>query len=389
MRIAVALSLMVALTACGGGGGGGAPTTYDEIEVAGTVTVPSGQPARSVDFTSMAMVNGHVNLCRIENNVLAAVPGVPTVLTDARGVFELTINRSMAGSYSQLYVCVKEPTAGSYQLYAEIPPEVIADVRDGTSAAATVTVDVDWRTTTLTRLACSRPVLFATSGLCAAQSGQEIMLGALDQFKAGNPSLGLDLRTWADNVFGYFYRAVSLTYSNWTLFRDWIHEYAPGVDYNDVVSGAMSSFTPAAMPAPAGGDEGGGETPSGDGEGETPSGDGDAVTPTAPDFGGSWTGWWTVSAPSQCAGYDGTWSATFTVTNNVISGVYTSSAGYSGTVSGTQSGGGVTWSVGGGGGGVSFTGTISGTSMSGSWQGGEECFDGSGPTSGSFGGSRM
>lgn len=387
MRIAAALSLIVALAACGGGGGGGAPATYDEIEVAGTVTIPSSQQAWTNHFTSMAWMGGHVNLCRIENNVLSAVPGVPTVLTDARGVFELTINRSMATAYQQIYVCVKEPTANSYQLYAEIPEQVIADVRDGVNTAATVTVDVDWRTTTITRMACSRPVLFATSGLCASQANQIILLDALDQFKAANPSLDLDLRTWDDDVFGYFYRAVSLTYSNWTLFGGWIHEYAPGVDYDDVVSWGMN-FTPASMPDPAGGDGGEGETPAGDGEGETPSGDDGAVTPTTPGFDGSWSGWWTVTAPPACAGYDGTWSATFTVTNNVISGVYTSSAGYSGTVSGTQSGGAVTWSVGGGGGGISFAGTISGNSVNGTWSGGPECYGGSGATSGSFGGSR-
>ncbi|MBI4828088.1 MAG: hypothetical protein HY804_04655 [Nitrospinae bacterium] len=343
MRIAAALSLIVALAACGGGGGGGASATYDEIEVAGTVTIPSSQQARTDQFTSMAWMGGHVNLCRIENNVLSAVPGVPTVLTDARGVFELTINRSMASAYRQVYVCVKEPTADSYQLYA--------------------------------------------AGLCASQANQIILLDALDQFKAANPSLDLDLRTWADDVFGYFYRAVSLTYSNWTLFRDWIRSYAPGVAYNDVVSWGMN-FTPASMPDPAGSDGGEGEPPSGDGEGETPSGDGGAVPPTTPGFDGSWSGWWTVTAPPPCAGYDGTWSATFTVTNNVISGVYTSSAGYSGTVSGTQSGGAVNWSVGGGGGGISFAGTISGNSVSGTWSGGEECYGGSGATSGSFGGSR-
>ena len=112
---------------------------------------------------------------------------------------------------------------------------------------------------------------------------------------------------------------------------------------------------------------------------------------STPDISGSWNGSWWVSSPSACSEYSGDWSANFTVTNGIISGTYTG-GGYSGPVSGTWDGTTATWSVQGGGG-LSFQGTVSGNSVSGTWWGGDDCYDDHwnnlGPTSGGFEGSKQ
>lgn len=89
----------------------------------------------------------------------------------------------------------------------------------------------------------------------------------------------------------------------------------------------------------------------------------DTITAT-----GSWHGQFTVTSPEKCKGQSGGWQANLTETNGVISGNYSADGGYGGQVNGRRSGVGVSWSIGGGGE-VSFNGSISGHTMSGSFTG--------------------
>ena len=76
-----------------------------------------------------------------------------------------------------------------------------------------------------------------------------------------------------------------------------------------------------------------------------------------------------MDAPEACKGERGSWSANLIQTGNSLNGSYTSAVS-SGTVSGESFGTGVSWSVGGGDGGVSFKGTITGqNSMKGTFVG--------------------
>lgn len=103
------------------------------------------------------------------------------------------------------------------------------------------------------------------------------------------------------------------------------------------------------------------------------------------DISGSWSGSWWITSPSACIGMSGGWTATFSVSNGVISGYY-SGGGYSGPISGTWDGTTATWTVSGAGD-LSFSGTVSGSNVTGNWWGGEDCYP-YGPTSGGFSGSK-
>ncbi len=102
---------------------------------------------------------------------------------------------------------------------------------------------------------------------------------------------------------------------------------------------------------------------------------------------GAWSGTFLVNSPGLCTGESGSWSASFSVNGNQLSGNWQSSFGPSGTLSGTVNGDNASFSVGGGGSGVSFQAAVAGTSISGSFSG-PECPDQSGTASGSFQGSK-
>jgi hypothetical protein len=102
---------------------------------------------------------------------------------------------------------------------------------------------------------------------------------------------------------------------------------------------------------------------------------------------GAWNGTLHVNSPGLCTGQSGSWTASFSVNGNQLSGNWQSSFGPSGTLSGTVNGDNASFSVGGGGSGVSFQAVVAGTSISGSFSG-PECPDQSGTASGSFQGSK-
>lgn len=104
---------------------------------------------------------------------------------------------------------------------------------------------------------------------------------------------------------------------------------------------------------------------------------------------GSWHGNFDTKSPEECAGEDGGWEANLVETNGKISGTYKSDLGGGGSVSGSSTGNQTTWNIGGSGG-VSYKGTISGNTVSGSFTGPicdkEEAPQ---PTKGSFFGGRL
>lgn len=84
---------------------------------------------------------------------------------------------------------------------------------------------------------------------------------------------------------------------------------------------------------------------------------------------GKWLGRYTVNSPSACKGESGAWTANLTQTGNKLGGTFQSDAG-SGSISGTASGQNLSWSVGGGGSGISFNGgSSSPNTISGSFTG--------------------
>ncbi|MBI5234027.1 MAG: hypothetical protein HY880_06710 [Deltaproteobacteria bacterium] len=102
---------------------------------------------------------------------------------------------------------------------------------------------------------------------------------------------------------------------------------------------------------------------------------------------GTWSGGWAVSSPIECQGTAGSWTAVFVDKDGVLSGSWQSSDGSSGSLSGTHHGNTVAWSVGGGGAGVSFSGAISGSGVSGGFSSSQKCLD-KGTVSGGFSGAK-
>lgn len=81
--------------------------------------------------------------------------------------------------------------------------------------------------------------------------------------------------------------------------------------------------------------------------------------PIKADVTGQWYGSYSVTAPPECEGEEGGWTASLKQSGTAISGNFESPAA-SGSVSGTaSSGANISWSVGGGGGSVGFKGGFS------------------------------
>lgn len=110
----------------------------------------------------------------------------------------------------------------------------------------------------------------------------------------------------------------------------------------------------------------------------------ETVTPAVDNVSGDWSGSYIVTRPSACAGTTGTWSASLIKQGSTITGYYSSDVGLGGGVTGTTSGSDVSWSVGGSGG-VTFTGSISNSNISGTFTG--PICTGNTHTSGTFDGS--
>ena len=100
---------------------------------------------------------------------------------------------------------------------------------------------------------------------------------------------------------------------------------------------------------------------------------------------GTWAGIYNVNYPNSCSG-EGNWTANLLEQNGVLSGSYTSDIGLGGAVSGSISGSEINWNVGGSGG-VTFSGNILNTSVSGSFTG--PACGGSSYTSGIFSGNKQ
>lgn len=121
-----------------------------------------------------------------------------------------------------------------------------------------------------------------------------------------------------------------------------------------------------------------------------PQDEGGPITSPQANLSGKWLGRYTVTAPAVCKGESGAWTATLVQKGNSISGAFQSDAG-SGTVNGSTSGNGLSWSVKGGGSDISFKGsspspnTIEGTFT------GQVCDEEEAPqkTSGTFFGGRI
>jgi len=106
------------------------------------------------------------------------------------------------------------------------------------------------------------------------------------------------------------------------------------------------------------------------------------------DVSGQWEGQFVATSPPLCAGAFGGWTSTFIEINGILSGSY-SASGWSGTISGRRTGSdSLTWSVGGGGGGVRLTAVISGDSLTGTFSNGEQCGEG-GKSSGTITGGKV
>lgn len=100
---------------------------------------------------------------------------------------------------------------------------------------------------------------------------------------------------------------------------------------------------------------------------------------------GKWVGRWTVTSPDACKGESGEWSANLVDSGGKLSGTFTTPVG-GGNISGTTG----NWSVGGGGGEISFKGSVSGNTISGNFTG-EVCDPDEAPenTKGTFFGGKI
>jgi prepilin-type N-terminal cleavage/methylation domain-containing protein len=105
---------------------------------------------------------------------------------------------------------------------------------------------------------------------------------------------------------------------------------------------------------------------------------------------GEWHGRYNVTYPPECAGESGGWEAFLTETAGRISGNYTTDDGVGGGVAGNRVGENASWSVGGTSG-VSFSGNISGHTISGNFSQGLPCYlnDNNERTRGTFFGGRI
>lgn len=122
-----------------------------------------------------------------------------------------------------------------------------------------------------------------------------------------------------------------------------------------------------------------------------------AITGThavTPGLSGYWAGQWQVTYPADpdCA-FSRAWTASITETNGHMSGFF-SGGTYSGSILGMWDGvSNASWFVNGSDG-LRFIGKVSGTSISGTWSNGWDCFDvdtgnNLGPTSGTFSGAKQ
>lgn len=110
---------------------------------------------------------------------------------------------------------------------------------------------------------------------------------------------------------------------------------------------------------------------------------------TSSNISGKWVGRYTVNSPAACNGESGAWTANLTDNNGTLGGSFESDAG-GGSISGFYSSGQMNFGVGGGGSGISFSGSISGNTASGAFKG-PVCDPEEAPqaTSGSFFGGRL
>jgi hypothetical protein len=91
-------------------------------------------------------------------------------------------------------------------MYGTIPRNILNAVKNGANTVASVTVDVDWKSTTICLLQCAKPVLFATPDANCAHldkcTVQSTLLARTDCEQSLHDALEteadktIDLRTW-------------------------------------------------------------------------------------------------------------------------------------------------------------------------------------------------
>lgn len=241
------------LTKCGGGGGGGGSGANDTFNITGTVSVPAGQLNKisAEAFTNTAFAGAHVNVCTIQNGMLAPLPAHPTVLADASGSFDISVNKNDVPSNKQMWVCASPPTSDNFTVLSPIPedlfPEDLTDV-------STISVNPNTNTTIITRYACSTPIMLFNSNKCLAtnQNQLQVLNNALDAYASENPSATVDLGNLSTPLSD-----IANDSSMKLVLVPWLAE-VPDVSYANFILGAQVLFTNPTIPSPSG-DDGSGD----------------------------------------------------------------------------------------------------------------------------------
>lgn len=369
------LAAVIALAGCGGGGGGGGGGEATTLTVRGTVSIPEGQPTAltaallgskwpryeplfpvSAYYTTVILNGANVTLCRPTENGIELVSEAPVATSSSTGQYsvEVDMRTAVVESGQPLLVCASNAN-GTFTLLSMIPSN---RVRQG----EVVELDVTPVTTAVATILCPGGKYPPPTGAACYTVAEE------------------DLDTLTNSVAAYLNQHPEL-YTDLTLLDQWLVTVLgdPAVSSDvDQVSGEYGYSAPTTSdiqnsPAPPiviteeAQNVGEGEAEVIPGDTETPEEE-PATEPETSAIAGSWTGSYTVTYPASCYGFSGSWSATLAESGGVISGNYTSDMGVNGSVSGAWDGTTATWTVGGGGG-ASFSGSITGNRISGSWSG--------------------
>jgi len=363
------LSVSCGSSGSGSGAGGSADTVSFSGKVLITSTSNHGLHALSDSQDDTPNPYSHVNLCQVTSaGNFQVVPGTSTAVADSTGKFTLTINRSNLPSGHGVVVCVSSP-GGQYEMYSLVPADLLPTASD---EITTVSLDVTGESTILTLFLCSKAVLtFSATKACQILEQDAIDLESALELVGNSPGMPLSSGSWHT-----FFTTNGQSNGTATQFQSAIAAWGNGQGFS---SGWLTWGLMNAIP--------------------TQTNTFNPVQPVSTlvsktDPSGGWSGSYTTTSPSQCAGISGSWTATMAALGSNLTGTWSASNGSGGALSGNTTNGSMTYQVGGSGG-ASFSGTISGGGLAigGSWSGGTPCIDtGSGtnygPTSGTFGGGR-
>lgn len=240
-QMRVLLLVFVFFTLCFCASSASDDSTAETLTITGTVSILSLQNSATsfaAAFNNTELDGAHVNVCTVQDGVLATLPGQSSVLTDSSGAFTISVDVGDIPESRQMWVCAAAATSGDYAILAPIPEDLLPS---DTNEVATVSVDPNTNSTIITRYACGQNVmLFNTNKCLAVDNDQSTTLhDALDAYFTvhadAEPDLSATSQLWNDLANDETVRS---------LFESWLSEI-DGVSYDDFIADAQEFAEPA------------------------------------------------------------------------------------------------------------------------------------------------